>query len=66
MSKNLVKSIISRLFVFVMCLLSFSCVVLNPVALRSAPAKLCNIEKSYALPSFREMVKSLFGKNTKS
>ena len=48
-----------------MCLLSFSIATLNPVLVRNQPARLCNIEKTYAAPSFKDIVKSLFGKNTK-
>ena len=65
MRKNVFRFIINKCFIVLMCLLSFSIATLNPVLVRNQPARLCNIEKTYAAPSFKDIVKSLFGKNTK-
>ena len=53
---------INKLIVFLLCLFSFSFMVVNPVSLRVTPVQSCSYEKSYAIPKFKDVIKSLFGK----
>lgn len=62
MRKFSIKSIIFKVVVFMMFLLSFGASIVNPIELKTTPAEMCSIEMAHGLPSFREILKSLFKK----
>lgn len=63
MNKSSIKLIISRIFIFIVCILSFGTAILNPVAIKATPSQSCSYNRVYAFPSFSEIIKSLFHKN---
>ena len=62
MIKTSIKSVVFKLFIVLICLLSFGASIVNPIDMNNTPAKMCNKEVAYGLPSFRQIIKNLFGK----
>lgn len=63
MFKNKFKLVFLRLLCAIVCMLSFVCVVLNPISLKSTPKTLCSTTQAYELPKFADILKTLFGRN---
>ncbi len=63
MKKNLGKSIFSKIVIVLVCMLSFSINILNPVAIKNSPAMVCGYGQTSALPSLKNFFKTLFNKN---
>lgn len=64
MKKISIKSIISKLVLIMMCLLSFTANLINPVSIKSAPSGLCLKQVcAYEFPNIKQFIKSLFKKN---
>ena len=66
MRKFSFKLIVSRAIVFCVCFVSFFSVLANPVSLKTTPKTLCSVTYATELPSFSDILKSLFKKNTKT
>ncbi len=62
MKKFSIKSAIFKIFIVMLCLLSLGASIVNPIEMRSVPAEMCSIEVAHGLPSFRDIIKSLFKK----
>lgn len=65
MSKFSIKQIINKLFLLLICLLSITSTIVNPVAIKSSPSSFCAKEISYKIPSLRDIVRTLFNKEQK-
>ncbi len=63
MKKISIKTGLIRIFVFLICLLSFGATLYNPVSIKTTPSQFCNYQMASALPSFGEVIKNLFKKN---
>ena len=63
MKKFSIKKIFARIFIFMICLLSFGLTILNPVAIKNTPSESCYYNKVFAIPSIKELIKNLFHKN---
>ena len=66
MKKFSIKSIIFKLFVVMICLLSLGASIVNPIEMTNTPTKMCQMQEANALPSIRQIIKTLFNKKEKS
>lgn len=66
MKKFSIKSIIFKLFVVMICLLSLGASIVNPIEMTNTPTKMCQMQEAHALPSIRQIIKTLFNKKEKS
>ncbi len=62
MSKFSIKSVINKIVLIMMCLLSFTATLVNPVAIKSTPSNFCSGAITYKIPTLKEIVKTLFKK----
>lgn len=62
MKKISLKSLIFKVFILMICLFSLSSSIVNPIDLNNTPTKMCRIEVAYGVPSFKEVLRSLFKK----
>ena len=63
MKKISIKSIIFKVFIFMICLLSFGASIINPVEITNTPTKMCQASSMQAFPNFKDIMKTLFKKN---
>ncbi len=65
MRKFSIKQALTKIFLVLICLLSITTTIVNPVAIKSSPTNFCAKKQIYQIPSLREIVKSLFKKEQK-
>lgn len=63
MRKISIKSIIFKIVVVMICLLSFGSTIVNPIDLNNTPAKMCHVRVAHGFPNIRNILKNLFKKN---
>ncbi|MBR7172512.1 MAG: SpoIVB peptidase [Clostridia bacterium] len=63
MTKISIKSILFKIFIAIFCLLSLGSAIVNPIELSNTPTELCSVQVAYGLPSFKDVIRSLFRKN---
>ncbi len=65
MGKFSIKAVVFKIFIIMICLLSFGAAIVNPVELSNTPTKLCSAsaESIYNFPKFKDILKTLFKKN---
>ncbi len=63
MKKFSAKKFLMRIFIFIVCVLSFGVVLFNPISINNTPSKFCAYQAISSLPSFSDIIKSLFKKN---
>lgn len=65
MSKFSIRQVIGKIFFVLICLLSITSTIVNPVAIKSSPTNFCAKEQVYKIPSLKDIVRNLFKKETK-
>ena len=63
MTKISIKSIFSKIFIAIVCLFSLGSAIVNPIELSKTPTELCSIQVAHGLPTFKDIIKSLFRRN---
>lgn len=64
MRKFSVSAIINKIIVLFVSVLSFFCMTLNPISLKTTPVVSCSYERAYGLPTIKDIVKTLFNKES--
>ena len=65
MSKFSIRQVIGKIFFVLICLLSITSTIVNPVAIKSSPTNFCAKEQVYKIPSLKDIVRNLFKKGFK-
>ena len=65
MKKFSIKQILCKMFFVLVCLLSITTTIVNPVAIKSSPTNFCAKNQVYNVPSLKDIVRSLFKKEPK-
>ena len=66
MSKNIIKRIFIGLFMAVLCIVSISTTILNPVVIENAPTSYCYSSSSKNMQGLGDIFKGLFKKEDKN